>query len=40
MPHIVHTLCEELLLGVCATGSLLVANIDDSTLALLTRVCH
>ncbi|MBA2723047.1 MAG: TerB family tellurite resistance protein [Methylibium sp.] len=34
MPHIVHTLCEELLLGVCATGSLL-ANVDDSTLASL-----
>jgi len=34
LPHIVHTLCEELLLGGCATGSLL-ANVDDSTLASL-----
>jgi hypothetical protein len=34
LPHIVHTLCEELLLGGCAAGSLL-ANVDDSTLASL-----
>ncbi len=34
LPHLVHTLCEELLLGGCATGSLL-ANVDDSTLASL-----
>jgi tellurite resistance protein len=34
LPHIVHTLCEELLLGGCATGSLL-ANVDDSILASL-----
>jgi len=34
LPHIVHTLCEELLLGGCASGSLL-ANVDDSTLASL-----
>lgn len=34
LPHIVHTLCEELLVGGCATGSLL-ANVDDSTLAAL-----
>jgi len=34
LPHIVHTLCEELLLGGCATGSLL-ASVDDSTLAAL-----
>jgi len=34
LPHIVHTLCEELLLGGCATGSLL-SNVDDSTLASL-----
>jgi len=34
LPHIVHTLCEELMLGGCATGSLL-ANVDDSTLASL-----
>jgi len=34
MPHIVHTLCEELLFGGCTTGSLL-ANVDDSTLASL-----
>jgi hypothetical protein len=34
LPHIVHTLCEELLLGGCATGPLL-ANVDDSILASL-----
>jgi len=34
LPHIVQTLCEELLLGGCATGSLL-ASVDDSTLASL-----
>lgn len=34
LPHIVHTLCEELLLGDYATGSLL-DNVDDSTLASL-----
>ena len=34
LPHIVHTLCEELLLGGYATGSLL-DNVDDSTLASL-----
>ncbi|MGE5666280.1 MAG: TerB family tellurite resistance protein [Betaproteobacteria bacterium] len=34
LPHIVHTLCEELLLGGYATGSLL-ASVDDSTLASL-----
>jgi hypothetical protein len=34
LPHIVHTLCEDLLLGGYATGSLL-DNVDDSTLALL-----
>ncbi len=34
LPHIVHTLCEELLLGGYATGSLL-ANVDDSSLASL-----
>lgn len=34
LPQILHTLCEELLLGGCATGSLL-ANVDDSTLASL-----
>ena len=34
LPHIVHTLCEELLLGGCATGSLL-ANVDEGTLASL-----
>ena len=32
LPHIVHTLCEELLLGGYATGSLM-DNVDDSTLA-------
>ncbi len=34
LPHIVQTLCEELLLGGYATGSLL-ANVDDSALASL-----
>jgi len=34
LPHIVHTLCEELLMGASATGSLL-ANVDDGTLASL-----
>lgn len=34
LPHIVHTLCEELLLGGYATGSLL-DGVDDSTLASL-----
>ena len=34
LPHIVHTLCEELLLGGYATGSLM-DNVDDSTLASL-----
>jgi len=34
LPHIVQTLCEDLLLGGSATGSLL-ANVDDSTLASL-----
>lgn len=34
LPHILQTLCEDLLLGGCATGSLL-ANVDDSTLASL-----
>jgi len=34
LPHIVHTLCEELLLGSCGTGSLM-ANVDDATLASL-----
>jgi len=34
LPHIVHTLCEELMLGGYAAGSLL-ANVDDSTLASL-----
>ena len=34
LPHIVHTLCEELMLGGYATGSLL-DNVDDSTLASL-----
>jgi len=34
LPHIVHTLCEELLMGGYATGSLL-DNVDDSTLASL-----
>jgi len=34
LPHIVHTLCEELLLGGYETGSLM-ANVDDSTLASL-----
>ena len=34
LPHIVHTLCEELLLCGHATGSLL-AHVDDSTLASL-----
>jgi hypothetical protein len=33
-PHIVHTLCEELLLGGYATGSLM-DNVDDSALASL-----
>jgi hypothetical protein len=32
LPHIVHTLCEELLAGAYATGSL-ISNVDDSTLA-------
>ena len=34
LPQIVHTLCEELLLGGYATGSLM-GNVDDSTLASL-----
>ena len=34
LPHIVHTLCEELLLGGYVTGSLM-DNFDDSTLASL-----
>ena len=34
LPHIVHTLCEELMLGGYATGSLL-DNVDDSTMASL-----
>ena len=34
LPHIVHTLCEELLLGGYESGSLM-ANVDDSTLASL-----
>lgn len=34
LPQIVQTLCEELLMGGYATGSLL-ANVDDSTLASL-----
>lgn len=34
LPHIVHTLCEELLLGGYATGSLL-DNVDDRSLASL-----
>jgi hypothetical protein len=34
LPHIVHTLCEELLLGGYETGSLM-GNVDDSALASL-----
>ncbi len=34
LPHIVHTLCEELLLGGYETGSLM-SNVDDSALASL-----
>jgi len=34
LPHIVHTLCEELLASGYATGSL-ISNVDDSTLASL-----
>lgn len=34
LPHIVHTLCEELLLGGYTAGSLM-DNVDDSTLASL-----
>ena len=34
MPKLVHALCEDLLTGMCATGSLL-ANVDDGTLAAL-----
>lgn len=34
MSGIVQTLCEDLLLGACASGSLL-ANVDDATLASL-----
>jgi len=34
LPHIVHTLCEELLLSGYASGSLM-DNVDDSTLASL-----
>jgi len=34
LPHIVHTLCEELMAGGYATGSLM-ANIDDAALASL-----
>jgi hypothetical protein len=32
LPHIIHTLCEELLLGGYASGTLM-CNVDDSTLA-------
>ena len=34
LPHIVHTLCEELLASGYATGSL-ISNVDDSTLTSL-----
>lgn len=34
LPHIVHTLCEELLMGGYETGSL-ISNVDDSALASL-----
>jgi hypothetical protein len=34
LPHIVHTLCEELLAGGYQTGSLM-GNVDDSALASL-----
>jgi hypothetical protein len=34
LPHIVHTLCEELLAGGYETGSL-IGNVDDSALASL-----
>jgi len=34
LPHIVHTLCEELMLGGYETGSLM-ASVDDSSLASL-----
>ena len=34
LPHIVHTLCEELLLGGYSTGSIM-DNVDDDTLASL-----
>jgi hypothetical protein len=34
LPHIVHTLCEELLMSGCVTGSLL-AHVDDAILASL-----
>jgi hypothetical protein len=34
LPHIVHTLCEELLAGGYGAGSLM-SNVDDSTLASL-----
>lgn len=34
LPHIVHTLCEELLLGGYASGTLM-CNVDDSALASL-----
>jgi hypothetical protein len=34
LPHIVHTLCEELLLGGYETGSLM-SNVDDAALASL-----
>ena len=34
MPRLVQTLCEDLLTGLCATGSLL-ANVDEATLASL-----
>jgi len=34
LPHIVHTLCEELLASGYETGSL-ISNVDDSTLASL-----
>ena len=34
LPHIVHTLCEELLLGGYETGSLM-SNVDDNALASL-----
>ena len=34
LPHIVHTLCEELLAGGYPSGSL-ISNVDDSTLASL-----